>query len=110
MIKLKKIILESTDEYRVDWLDRHNAIIENNRLLAYHGTPKKNLSSIKKNGFRIHTYFSLKEEYSKSIASIYHETPKTNIVVLKVWLPLNAIDFVMSDIYSIRTIKFEEII
>jgi hypothetical protein len=115
-IKIKNIektifptkITESTEEYRKDWLSRHNATIENNRVLAYHGTPVKNLKSIKANGFKIKTYFSLRLEYSKQIASTYHDVPENKVAVLKVWLPLDAIDFVMSDIYSTRVIKFEE--
>lgn len=107
MIKLRSL-LESTEEYKTDWLSRHNATIENNRVLAYHGTPVRNLKSIKLNGFKSKTYFSLRPEYSKQIAATYHDTPEDKVVVLKVWLPLDAIDFIMSDIYSTRVIKFEE--
>lgn len=108
MIKLSQLINESTDEYRKSWLERHNAIIENGRLVAYHGTPKRNLKSIKLNGFKSHSYFSLRTEYSKQIAARYHDTTEDKVVVLKVKLPLDAIDFVMSDIYSVRVIKYDE--
>jgi hypothetical protein len=108
MIKLKELILESTEEYRKDWLFRHNATVENNRVLAYHGTHVKNLKSIKKNGFYEHSYFSLRYEYSKQIAATYHDISYDKVTCLKVWLPLDAIDFIMSDIYSTRVIKFEE--
>jgi len=107
MIKLMTL-LESAEEYRADWISRHKGIVEHNRLLAYHGTPIKNLKSIKLNGFKSKTYFSLRPEYSKQIASTYHNTPEDKVAVLKVWLPLDAIDFIMSDIYSTRVIKFEE--
>ena len=104
----KPKLLESTEEYRNDWLFRHKATVENNRVLAYHGTPTKNLKSIKTNGFRTNTYFSLRPEYSKLIAATYHDISDDKVTCLKVWLPLDAIDFVMSDIYSTRVIKFEE--
>ena len=108
MIKLKSLLNESTDEYRKSWLERHNAIIENGRLVAYHGTPKKNLKSIKMNGFNSHSYFSLKPDYSKRISSIYHDVPENNVIVLRVKLPLDAIDFIAGDIYSTRVINFKE--
>jgi len=108
MIKLFSFIKESIDEYKKRWLELHNAIIENGKLIAYHGTPKKNLKLIKMKGFRPHSYFSLKPDYSKQIASTYHDTPENKVVVLKVKLPLDAIDFVAGDIFSTRVIKFEE--
>jgi hypothetical protein len=97
--------------YRKSWLERHDATYSpDGRLIAYHGTPSKNISSIKKNGFQYKTYFSLRSEYSKRIASAYHDTPPEKVTVLKVLLPLDAIDFVMGHIYSIRVIKYEETI
>ena len=115
ILKVEKIPISenangSTEEYRKSWLERHKAIVENGRLLAYHGTPIKNLKSIKQNGFKYKTYFSLRPEYSKQIASRYHDTPEDKVVVIKVWLPLDAIDFVMSDIYSTRVIDYKETI
>jgi hypothetical protein len=102
---------EAESSYRKSWLERHNAqYTSDGRLIAYHGTPSKNLSSIKKNGFKYKTYFSLRPEYSKQIASTYHDTPPEKVTVLKVFLPLDAIDFIMSDIYSTRVIKFDETI
>ena len=97
--------------YRKSWLEKHNATYSSDgRLIAYHGTPSKNISSIKKNGFKYKTYFSLRSDYSKQIASTYHDTPPEKVTVLKVLLPLDAIDFVMGHIYSIRVIKYEETI
>ena len=108
MIKLSTLIKESTDEYRKNWLERHNAVVENGRVVAYHGTPKRNLKSIQQNGFKPHSYFSLRPEYSKRIASTYQDVPENDVVVLKVKLPLDSIDFVMSDIFSTRVINFKE--
>jgi len=118
MIKLKHLIREENDRdhkaWRKDWLERHNATFdERGRLIAYHGTPKRNLKSIKNNGFRQGSYFSLKQEYSKRIAVAYHETPETpesDIIVLQVKLPMDAIDFVASDIVATRPIQFSEVI
>ena len=108
MIKLSSLITESTEEYRKSWLERHNAIVENGRLIAYHATPTKNIKSIKLNGFKEHSYFSLRPEYSKQMASTYHDVSENKITLLKVKLPLDAIEFVASNIYSLRVIKFEE--
>jgi len=109
MIKLKNIITESGAAWKADWMIRRNIQLDSlGRLPAYHGTPTKNLQSIKENGFRSHTYFSLKSEYSKQIASNYHNTPLSKVTVIEVFLPLNAIDFVGPDIFSTRVIKFEE--
>lgn len=114
MIKLKNIIKEisqeeydqwrSSDEYkewRKLWLERHNATFdEKGRLIAYHGTTPNKAKSIKQTGFRSGSYFSLKKEYSRH----------WGIVVFKVALPLDAVDFVASDIKSNRPIKWEEVI
>lgn len=96
-------------EYRAGWLKRHNAqYTDDGRLIAYHGTPTKNIKSIKKNGFKERTYFSLRPEYSKRIASTYHDVPEDKVTVLKVALPLDSINFIMSDIYSLRVLSFDE--
>lgn len=108
MIKLKSLLKESTNEYKFDWIERHRGIIENGKLIAYHGTPKKNLKFIKENGFKPHSYFSLRKEYSRRIASIYQNIPENKIIVLMVKLPLDSIDFVASDIFAIKTILFKE--
>lgn len=100
---------ETSDEWRNNWLERHQAQLDSSgRVMAYHGTPTKNLTSIKQHGFRPRTYFSLNPNYSKQIASTYHSTPEHKITVLKVFLPLEAIDFVASDIFSTRNIPFKE--
>lgn len=114
--KYKSPVTEEADEdetkrqaWRQSWLERHQAKFDDKgRVIAYHGTPTKNIPSIKKNGFRPHSYFSLRPEYSKSIASRYHDTAEKNVTVLEVHLPLNLIDFVASDIYSTDTIPFKD--
>jgi hypothetical protein len=107
-IKILKIN-EFGAAWKADWMRRRNIQLDSlGRLPAYHGTPTKNLKSIKENGFRSGTYFSLKSEYSKQIASTYHNTPINRITVLEVSLPLDAIDFVGPDIVSTRVIKLEE--
>ena len=104
-----KPITESTKEYRKDWMERHNAKLDNiGRLIAYHGTPTRNLKSIQQNGFKPHSYFSLKPNYSKSISATYHNTTEDNVIVIEVHLPLNLIDFVASDIYSLNNIPFKD--
>lgn len=114
MIKLKFLIKEiSEDEYkqwrsskeykkwRKDWLTRHNAKFDGlGRVIAYHGTSPNKAKSIKQNGFNTRSYFSLNPEYSK----------KWGRFVFNVYLPLDAIDFVASDIVAIRPIKFDEVI
>jgi hypothetical protein len=113
-ILLKSLLRENDEkhiEWRADWLKRHKATYtDDNRLIAYHGTPSKNISGIKKNGFKERTYFSLRPEYSKRIASTYHDMPEDKITVLTVALPLDAIDFISSDIMSLRNIGFDETI
>lgn len=113
MISLKALVeeveSESDSKWRSNWLVRHDAKFDKfGRLIAYHGTPTRNLKSIKENGFRPHSYFSLRSEYSKQIASTYHDVPESKVTVLEVHLPLDSIDFVMSDIFSTRIIKYEE--
>ena len=112
MITLKSLIKENQEEHelwRKDWLERYKAKFdEKGRLIAYHGTTKKNSKLIKQSGFKPHSYFSLNPEYSKSITSIYHNVPIDKVIVFEVHLPLDAVDFVASDIYSTREIKFEE--
>lgn len=112
MIKLKDLLeisqehLEwfSTDEYkkwRSDWLSRYNAKLDNKgRVEAYHGTTAQKAKSIKLNGFNERSYFSLNPEYSK----LYGKT------ILKVYLPLDAIDITGPDIYAIRKIQWNEVI
>lgn len=108
MIRLKSLLNESTDAYKSDWIERHRGILEDGRLVAYHGTTKKNLKSIKENGFKSHSYFSLRPEYSRRIASTYQNVPENKIVVVTVKLPLDSIDFVAGNIFSLRTIEFKE--
>jgi 2'-5' RNA ligase len=92
---------ESTDEYKKDWLERHRATFDDKgRLIAYHGTTPNNAKSIKLNGFRTGSNFSLRKEYSRH----------WGIVVFKVHLPLDAIDFIMSDIKATRPIAFSEVV
>jgi hypothetical protein len=92
-------------KWKQDWLERHRAKLdEKGRIIAYHGTPTRNLPSIKKNGFRPHSYFTLRPEYAKSIATTYHDTK--NVTVIEVHLPIDAVDMVMSDIYALKTIPF----
>lgn len=111
MIKLKSILLESNEKYRKDWLKRYEAnFTPDDRLIAYHGTTLRNSKLIKQTGFKENSYFSLKPEYSKSITSIYHDIPENKVVVFKVYLPLNSVEFVSSDIFSIRPIKYTETI
>ena len=113
MIKLKSIIFEENenDVWRKDWLKRYRAKFDDKgRLIAYHGTTRKNARLIKQSGFRPHSYFSLDPNYSRSIASTYHDVPEDKVVVFEVHLPLDAVDFVASDIFSTRLIKFEEVI
>lgn len=114
MITLKSLIKENNEEHEArkqDWLKRNRAEIDNQgHLIAYHGTTKRNAQLIKQTGFRSHSYFSLNPEYSKRITSIYHNIPEDKVVVFRVHLPLDSIDFVASDIYSTREIKFEETI
>lgn len=117
MIKLKDLIKENweSDEehekWKHDWLQRYKAKFdEKGRLIAYHGTPKKNVKSIKQNGFKKKSYFSLDPNYSKRVSSIYHDTPEDKIFVFEVHLPLDAVDFVASDIYSVRPLEFEEVV
>jgi hypothetical protein len=114
MIKLKNILREVSqeewekwrisDEYkewRKSWLERHNATFDNKgRLIAYHGTTPNRVKLIKQTGFNNRSNFSLKKDYSRH----------WGIVVLKVGLPLDAIDFCASDIHSIRRIGWEEVI
>ena len=100
---------ESDSKWRSDWLVRHNAKFDKvGRLIAYHGTHTKNLKSIKQNGFRSHSYFSLDPKYSKQIASTYHDVPESKVTVLEVHLPLDSVDFVMADIFSVRIIQYVE--
>jgi hypothetical protein len=108
MIKLSTLIQESTEEYRADWIERRRGQVKDGRLLAYHGTPTKNLKSIQQNGFKQPSYFSLRPQYSKQIAATYHNVPENRVTVIEVWLPLDAIDFVAGDVYSTRVIKYEE--
>jgi hypothetical protein len=101
---------QTDEEYRKSWLERHEAEFdERGRLIAYHGTPTKNLKSIKQNGFRYKSYFSLRPEYSQFMAHRYHDTPKEKVTVLKVHLPLEKIDFVMSDVYATEVLKWNEV-
>jgi hypothetical protein len=113
MIKLKSLIIEemSDSEWRSDWLRRHEAKFTNDgRLIAYHGTTPKNARIIKGSGFKEGSNFTLKPEYAKSIASTYHDLDETKIVVFTVYLPLDSIGFVSSDIVSNRFINFKETI
>jgi hypothetical protein len=101
MIKLKSLLLENNDEARrKDWLERHQATFDNNRLIAYHGTTPFKAKFIKQNGFKEGSYFTLRPSYAKHWGS----------VVLPVKLPLEAIDFVSSDIIALRNINWAEII
>jgi hypothetical protein len=101
-------VTESNDpEWKKDWLERHRAKLDDKgRIIAYHGTPTRNLPSIRKNGFRPRSYFTLRPEYAKSIATTYHDTDK--VTVIEVHLPFDAVDMVMSDIYALRNIPFGE--
>ena len=103
-------INESLDnEKGKDWLERHGAKFdEKGRVIAYHGTLKKNVPVIKKNGFKSHAYFSLKSDYSRRIVSIYKNVSEDKVYVFEVHLPLNLIDFVASDIFAISDIPFKE--
>jgi len=101
-------ITEVIDDYKSDWIDRYKAIVENGRIIAYHGTTTKNYKLIKKTGFRKRSYFSIRPEYSKRIVSIYHNIPESKVILMKVKLPLDAIDFVGGDIVSNREIGLDE--
>jgi hypothetical protein len=103
-----KDIRENNDvAWKKDWLERHRAKLDDKgRIIAYHGTPTRNLPSIRKNGFRPRSYFTLRPEYAKSIATTYHDTDK--VTVIEVHLPVDAVDMVMSDIYALRNITFGE--
>ena len=99
--KSKDLLSEENDEWKRDWLERHNAPLdEKGRLVAYHGTTPNNSKLIKQNGFKKGSYFSLRKEYSKN----------WGIIILKVALPLDAVSFVASDIVSTRPIAWNEVI
>lgn len=101
MIKLKSLLTESDAAFVKDWLERHNAQLDNSgRLIAYHGTTASNAKLIKQNGFKEGSYFSLRKEYSQ----------RWGKYVFTVHLPMDAIDFVASDIVAIRPIAYNEIL
>lgn len=108
MIKFKQLLNEVMDAYKSDWINRYQAVVENGRLIAYHGTTPQNYISIQKNGFKPGAYFSLDSGYSKRITSIYHNIPQKNVILIRVKLPLDAVDFVAGDIVANRTINFNE--
>lgn len=114
MIKLKDILKEISqeewvrwrisDEYkewRKDWLKRYRATFDDKgRIVAYHGTTSQKAKLIKQNGFNNSSNFTLRPEYAKHWGR----------TILTVHLPVDAVDFVASDIISIRPIKWEEVI
>lgn len=103
--------IEGHKEWRQNWLKRYEAeFTPDGRLIAYHGTPTRNVKSIKANGFRKKSYFSLRPEYSKHIAARYHDTPENKVSVMKVYLPLEKVDFIMGDIYSTEPIPYSEVV
>ena len=64
MIKLKNLIKESDENYRNDWLERHDAkFTSDGRLIAYHGTTLKNSELIKKFGIK-NIYYTTDDGYA----------------------------------------------
>jgi len=115
MIKLKPLLNEISngdrDAWRKDWLERHNAKFDaTGRLIAYHATSRPKSKLIQQEGFRQGSYFSLNPEYSKRVVMNYHDLKPSGVVLFTVHLPLDAIDFVASDIVAIRPIQFSETI
>ena len=114
MIKIKNILLEISqeewekwrisDEYkkwRKSWLERHKAQFDDKgRIIAYHGTTPQKAKLIKQNGFRSSSNFTLNPDYAKHWGK----------TILTVHLPIDTIDFVASDIVSIRPISWSEVI
>jgi hypothetical protein len=114
IVKSIKTIKESTEEeyqhwiksgeykkWRQGWLDRHNANLdEKGRLLVFHGTTPRRVKSIRETGFRKGSYFTLNPSYARH----------WGISIMKVKLPLDAIDFVGPDIVAIRPIGYDELI
>lgn len=103
MIKLRNLLLENLDTPNgKDWLFRHNAQFdEKNRVIAYHGTSSSKTRQIKSSGvFRAGSYFTLNPKYAKHWGNI----------IFKVYLPLNYIDFVASDLIATSDIPLEKVI
>lgn len=98
------ILYRQTDEYKnhkADWLKRHGAQFDNKgRILAYHGTRPAVVKLIKQNGFRIGSNFTLKPAYAKH----------WGITVLKVYLPIDSVTPVSSDLVSDRNIEWNEVV
>lgn len=111
MIKLKNLLEVSDDEKMRDWLRRRNIqLTPDGRIPAFHATLPKNVKSIKQNGFRQGTYFSTNKKYSIEIVANHHDIPLEKVVVFSVFLPFDAVDFVMADLFAIRPIKYQETI
>jgi len=93
----------ASDEFKTwrrNWLERHDAKFDDKgRIIAYHGTTPKNAKLIKQTGFKDRSNFTLRPAYAA------HWGRK----VLEVHLPIDAVDFVASDMVSARPLSWEEV-